>query len=428
MHFYEPGQYEEFVGKLSSISIKPVPRVWNAINKSLEETVAKKRRVFIQKLSVAASLAIILSLSVVFYLQNQIQVNPNILTDYNQQVNLQSNNSVEETLLNDLPNQEAASSILTKSVIIQNEVQINNTDIEVKEITHKPLIRINNPKKLKIKKEVPKHNQFLAYNNTTSQHNYFSHSEVQESTIEIESSQASSWSLVAFLNPTFSYHTTAALNYRLNPSETGAWMMGGEVLVRKELSDYFAVYSGVIFNPAGQNIKDLILLKNSEANGEMGFLFANTSFGMVTLDNNTVAISNFSNLTSAKDDILKSSSINTAELKQRFYYMEIPLIFSTSFRKGFVDVEIKLGCAAGVLIDNKFEVISRDGYFIGKTENIRPHNASALGAISLSIPFSNQLNLIVEPSARLSLYPLSYSYDATYPFAASVKVGMGYRF
>ena len=272
------------------------------------------------------------------------------------------------------------------------------------------------------------HSDFIAYTNTKSHQYLFSHLETQESSVDIELKEASSWSLVAFLNPTFSYHTTAALNYKLNPSETGAWMMGGEVLVRKEISDYFAVYSGVIFNPTGQNIKDLILLKNSGADSDMEFLFANTSFGMVTLDDRTVAISNFSNLTNASDDVLKSSSINTAELKQRFYYMEIPLIFSTSFKKGFLDVEIKLGCAAGVLIDNKFEVISRDGHFIGKTENIRPHNASALGAISLSIPFSNQLNLIVEPSARLNLYPLSYSYDATYPFSASVKVGMGYRF
>jgi hypothetical protein len=244
----------------------------------------------------------------------------------------------------------------------------------------------------------------------------------------IEVKEDGTWSLIAYINPSFSYHTAAAFDYSVNPSETGAWMWGGEVLVKKEVSSYFAIYSGIQVSPSGQNISNFSLLQNSSTGKHLEYITANTSFGEVNLYNSIDKSSDVPSLASPKNNVLRSSSFDNAELKQRFYYMEIPLILSTTFKTNHVDIEVKLGCAAGVLIDNKFEVISSEGYFIGKTENIRPHNASAIGAISFSVPINNQFNLIVEPNIRLNLYPLSYSFETTYPFSASVKFGMGYRF
>ncbi|MDD2279938.1 MAG: hypothetical protein PHS05_12845, partial [Bacteroidales bacterium] len=150
--------------------------------------------------------------------------------------------------------------------------------------------------------------------------------------------------------------------------------------------------------------------------------------GTVSLDNNSVAISNFSNLPNASEPLLRSSMLNTASLQQRFYYMQVPFIVSSNVRAGIFDIEFKLGCAAGVLVNNKFKVFSTRGNFTGKTEEIRKYNASAIAAVSVSIPVTHQVDLIVEPNIQLHFNPLNYNYAITYPFTSSIKVGVGYNF
>ncbi|PKP45326.1 MAG: hypothetical protein CVT95_08960 [Bacteroidetes bacterium HGW-Bacteroidetes-12] len=426
MQFYEPGPYEEYVAKLSSISVKPSHNVWQAINNQLDEASLHRKKLVIRRFTYAASFLLLIGLSVSFLLINNLLLNSQFLAQGEGEVfilslaainNPQKYNQIE--ILNSSRIKEEEHKDITElkqTIIIENELQeskplINAATFVPYEFPH--LSDVYNNSKAFVRESISK----------THESNI-----IKENRVTFNEKGGSSWSLIAYLNPSYSYHTSAALNYQLNSNESGAWMWGGEVLVKKEFSDYFAVYSGIQVSPSGQNINDLTLLQNSGTNKEMEYLTASTSFGQIIIDNTMVDVSNFSSLSKTSDNGQKSSSINTTELKQRFYYMEIPLIFSTSFKTGLVDVEVKLGCAAGVLIDNKFEVISSNGHFVGRTENIRPHNASAIGAISLSIPMNNQLSFILEPNIRLNLYPLSYGYEATYPFAASVKLGMGYRF
>lgn len=428
MQFYEPGPYEEFVGKLSSISVKPNPKTWEAINSHLDEIALSRKKSIIKRLSFAASILLLVGISLSLFVINDIFLSSDYLSNWESAVTIPYFAQSKTEILTQKDQLEYQLAIAEPIISSSSEELSQPSTINYKPTpTLKPLIKPIALSKLELPHlseisnstfRIEKASQISSFNTVLPS------DDIEPIIIE----EPSSWSLIAYLNPSYSSHTMAALNYKMNPSETGALMWGGEVLVRKEFSNYFAIYSGILVSPTGLDTKDLILLQNNEANKGMESLSANTSFGQVTIDNTIAGISDFSNLASTSSNVLKSSSLNTAEIKQRFYYMEIPLILSTSFTKGLIDVEVKLGCAAGVLIDNKFEVTSTNGRFVGRTENIRPHNASAIGAISLSIPVNNQLNFILEPNIRLNLYPLSYGYETTYPFAASVKFGMGYRF
>lgn len=429
MHFYEPGPYEEFVGKISSITAKPDPLVWQHINAHLDQNLQVKNGLLRKRFVFAASIFLLLGFSFSFLLINHSIIS----SDY--YANWEDNILISPASIADLTSNSIHISTIEGSIDhssnTESIVSASFDDVNGKDSNHdnsKPLINALAFTAFEIENENNESNFTKPFIRETSKKTF----EQNFSTIDQAKTSGmkneGTWSLVAYINPSYSYHTAAAFDYKVNPSETGAWMWGGEVLVKKEVSSYFAVYSGIQVSPSGQNINNFPLLQSQGPDKNMEYLTANTSFGQVNLNNSMVGISDIPSFVKSTSSVIKSSSIDNAELKQRFYYMEIPLILSTTFKTNHIDIEVKLGCAAGVLIDNKFEVISSDGYFVGKTEDIRPHNASAIGAVSFSVPISNQFNLIVEPNVRLNLYPLSYSFETTYPFSASVKFGMGYRF
>lgn len=72
MQFYEPGPYEEFVGKLSSISVKPNPKTWEAINSRLDEIALSRKKSIIKRLSLAASILLLVGVSLSIFIINDI--------------------------------------------------------------------------------------------------------------------------------------------------------------------------------------------------------------------------------------------------------------------------------------------------------------------------------------------------------------------
>ncbi|HDP55226.1 MAG TPA: hypothetical protein ENN24_06060 [Bacteroidetes bacterium] len=419
MHFYKPGPFEEYVAKLSAISAKPMPDAWEEISAQLDVLARQKKMRIVRIMSLAACMLILISISVPMLIISSSQILPSQLAET---VSLSRDKIVAQSIPYEPITPEATASNQPNYI---SPPQLLNTPIA------SSIEALNRPNEI-----ANFENETTVFADATQEKEEVEFIELSKrnintdeiTVVEKKKKNLNSWSIIGYLNSSFSYHTYGAFNYKQNPNETGAWMVGGDLLFRKKFGKYVSVYSGISISPTGQNISNLILLKNKSNEDGMEYLYANTSYGMVSLDDNAVAISNFSNLPNAPENLLRSAQVNTANLEQRFYYMQIPFIVSSNVSAGIFDIEFKLGAAAGLLINNKFEVYSSRGHFTGKTEEIRKFNASALGAVSVSVPVTQQVDLIVEPNIQIYFNPLSYNYAITYPFATSIKVGVGYNF
>lgn len=419
MHFYEPGPFEDYIAKLSAISAKPVPDAWEEISAQLDVLARHKRLRIVKIMSLAACMLILISVSVPMLIISSSQFLPTQLTetvslsrDRNEPQPISNEQITTETTISNQPNYITPPQ--QSETPIASSIEALNVSNEVANFENKTTVFAEATQE---KEEI----EFLELSKKNINTD-------EVSVTDKKKKNLNSWSIIGYLNSSFSYHTYGAFNYKQNPNETGAWMIGGDLLFRKKFGKYFSIYSGISISPTGQNISNLILLKNKSNEEGMEYLYANTSYGMVSLDDNAVAISNFSNLPNAPENLLRSAQVNTANLQQRFYYMQVPFIVSSNVSAGIFDIEFKLGAAAGLLVNNKFEVYSTRGHFTGKTEEIRKFNASALGAVSVSVPVTHQVDLIVEPNIQIYFNPLSYNYAITYPFATSIKVGVGYNF
>lgn len=429
MHFYKPGPFEEYIAKLSAISACPVPDAWEELSKELDRLDRKKRLRIIKVLSIAACILILISIGV-----------PTLI--------ITSPKTLPTEISHKIAHSYEKAKALTSSTV-SSIASVSKSDAEDK-VT--PIIETDNNKKVvsesftsffeeeteMVGNAVPIDTGVKDAKDKDANKNAIpllasagNINNNNKGTVTITGTKKkegkNSWSLIGYLSPAFSYHTYGAFNNQQNPNETGAWMIGGDLLFRKRIGNIFSIYSGISISPTGQNINNLILLKTQDE-ADMNYLYANTSYGTVSLDNNSEAISNSSDLSNASEPLLRSSLVNTTNIQQRFYYMQIPLIVSSSVNAGILDIEFKLGCAAGILVNNKFEAYGTRGHYTGKSEEIRRYNASATAAISVSIPFTRKVDLIVEPNIQLYFTPLSHNYAVTYPFATSVKVGVGYSF
>jgi hypothetical protein len=429
MHFFEPEPLDEFVSKLSSISTKPNPETWESISRKLDEFAIQRRWSAFKKLSLAASILIIISIGSSFLLVNYFNYRPTLFTYW------ESNN----VLFDKTPDEErsiphkGAKPIVSALLNFQNTLPTISLDssenaaipqeqpVTITPIARKEISFNTNLSSTSIDESLPSRIQF----EPTSFSSLTSTISIEKQADDTNDDKTNStWSLIAYLNPSYSSQSVPSMGSTPDIGNSKSWMLGGEVMVKKQIGNYFSIYSGLLVSPAGFGLSDIADLANNSIDSENQTASHTQS---IEPKNGADAFSFMSNI-NRSSLFLNKSPYESQELQQRYYYMEIPLIVSTSFKRGPVNIEVKLGCSAGILVDNKFEVIKSDDLFIGQTEEIRPHNAALLGAISFSLPINNKINIIVEPSLKYHLYPLSYSYTASYPLASTVKFGMGYRF
>ena len=407
------------MGKLSSISVKPMPGVWTGIANELDAR-KRKRSLFFWRLSSAASLLLLISFGVSSLLSNRFDDNAIV--------------SIPEILF-----PQTSSHIHVTSLTPIKEMPFDNYDIgligtseqDSPSNTQLPNNRGESTQMVKPIDEVSFPVKFGAeiISSKNKSPNVDRNIIKSVSKPSRTSGTKDSWGITAYLNPSYSYHTSAALGKTTYPREDGRWMWAGEIQVRRKFNKNFSLISGISINPTGQYIRDLILLQNGTVSRSFEYLFATTSYGQVNLESSRIGIANANNLSNAPKDILKTASISTAGLKQSFYHLEVPVMLSMhNTVNNRVDVDLKVGASVGTLISNNFEVVSSRGTFYGTTDGVRQINFAAIGAVSISFPVTSGLSLVVEPSLRLGLVPISHSISSSYPFNASVRFGVGYRF
>lgn len=427
MHFYKPGPFEEYIAKLSAISTCPIPDAWEGISKELDKLDSQKRLRIIKTFSIAACILILISIGVPTLIITSSKILP---SEFSHKIT----HSYEKTKT--LPTITAQSIAYGAkpnskdkiSLVLQTSNEVNSENFppfleEEEEEEETEMTENAVPLSTEDKDADKKAMQLLAQSGNIIN--------INKGSVTITSTKKKTgknpWSLIGYLNPALSHNAYRALNSQQSPSETGAWMIGGDLLFRRKIGEFFSIYSGVSISPTGQDINNLILLKNQSGDVDMNNLHANASNRTVYPNNSSTTISNFSDQSNISEPLPHSSLENTVNIQQRFYYMQIPFIVSSNVSAGIFDIEFKLGCAAGILVNNKFEVYGTRGRYTGKTEEIRKYNASAIAAISVSIPVTRQIDLIVEPNIQLYFNPYQNK-SMTHPFASSVKVGVGYSF
>lgn len=417
MPFYTPGPYEEYVGKLSSIRVVPKPEVWRGINEHLDFLASKRRRVFIRNVAaVAASILLMISVSLgTFYFQQHkvdqyafsVSTNRIIQPPINNRILLTERSSFLNLPVNEQFIDEVKAYAASPTINQQSQV------LPIVGRKAKPLL---------VNSTFPSPNQI-----DNHRPNHIAESPKVEA-FRSKPQVKNPWGLTAYLNPLYSSHTMAARAENNTVRESGVWLWGGEIQVKRQLNKSFSLVTGVTVNPTGQNIDNLILLYGGNVKQNLSYLYANTSYGQVSLESSIAGISNIANLAKAPKDVLKSSNITTANLKQRFHHVELPLLLSARLSGGGVDFDFRLGAAVGVLVNNQFEVASSFGQYVGQTDGVKWYSAAAIGAVSIGLPLTKHINFVVEPYFRLGLLTLDHYDPNTFPFNASVRFGVGYRF
>ncbi len=434
LHFYEPGPFDEYIAELSSVKAFPHPDVWEGISKELDIINRKSRVRSISILSIAASVAIVLSIGVsTFLLTSPSSIiesrTPWLATDFNTLPNppvapiLASANPLPRTVLvakpvglkhklktievntsltNDFQEVYAQSAVQQTddylSILSEEEDNVENNNEEFDQEYNYPPFSIKEPKTL-----------------SWAQHNGVTRSKKQNN-------NKKSWSLIGFVNPVFTYNPFSAPQQIQSPEEVKVMSIGGDILIKKQIGSGLSLYSGISVSPTGQSLDNLLLIRNqSQKFFKEQRLQANSNqhSKLLPLSKKNREMENEFN-----NSLMEEPAVFT----QNFYYMQLPLILSATVATHHLSFEFKTGLAAGILIDNKLEMYRFKGQDAAKNTVDRVLNTSVMAAVSISAPLTSNVDLLIEPNVQVHFNSFNHINITDKPVIPSLKVGVGYNF
>lgn len=418
MLFFKPGDYEDFVFRLASLRVRPPADAWYAIVERQANAKAKRNRV-LTAFSVAASIIAFVGLGIV-----SLQLSDFMAEPENQYSQLAvSGNSLSRVLTD--PFEEPAL-LLSKGYLGRARIDLNSqVPVDLVD-TKKDAGELNT-----LSRVIPIAQANVIRNDKVPAFQFVAEYRTQsESSLKnpVQKQGVSPWSFSAYLAPSYSYHTQGFSDLNYYSNERGAWMWSADITAKRRISRKLSFHTGLSLSPNGQNINDIILLTSNKVNLEIAVMMASTTYGKVSLDNQLFGVLNSSEISKAPSSVVKNSAMNKAMLRQRLYYIEAPLLLSYSLYTNMAEFELKFGASAGVLVGNRFILSGNNKKFYGKTEGVNPFNAALLAGVCISTPIGDDINLLLEPTFRLSAVSLNYNERRTFPFSSSFKVGLNYRF
>lgn len=415
MLHYNPSEYEEFVSRIAQGAVAPPRKVWEGIENNLNTTAKANMRVLYTKLSVAAGIALLFSISTFLHFGNSLNVetyssNDDInamLKAYEPNFNNYSprhftgfiSSSYEEKAIVNAPKSIA----LLDNIEEVNKSNIQNSRIEKSLPTLQSIEfqKISNSRKLPVF--------------ASSVNNLKPNKAVKE--------LRNKWSFSASISPTY---TKQASYNNLNNSanSSGLWLWSGEIAIKRKLSNRFSIQTGLNLSPMGQKTKNLLLAYCKDLSKTFNSINASTQFGNVCLNSSNVAVYDFVDLADMPTD--KSIFYSKANIEQQFYYLNIPVILSTNLNKIFHNVTLKTGFSAGYLIGNEFTLQSEMGSFSGQTDINQRYSLSAIGALEYSYRVTKNLNILFEPTVNFNFVSVSNNSQNSLPVTFNLKFGIGF--
>jgi hypothetical protein len=406
--YYEPSEFEEFTSKLAQGCVNPPSKVWTNIEKELNNKRVLRHRHFIVSLSAAASIAIILSLGS-YWLMKSNTINPTFA-----QIS-ESNDISFANTPTDLrePN--------TKKLITENSQVVSKTTIESSE--EKPNHRTTDfliqnllkPREIKIIKPIISNHTNL-YNKTLSA------SIVSKEKNPLRKSLLNGWSISGMVSPTFTQ--VSSINKFSRPEQTqGLWLLSGEVVFKKKISKWFSIQSGLGLSPIGQMVNDLYVIRSNEPDNLIDKLNASTSLGIVGLNSKYFAVTNYDGFVEYGINTNKTFNYSKANLEQRLYYIELPVVFAAKLGNLFPNISIKTGVSAGYLITNDFKLASNLVSISGKNDIKNRYAFSTISSLEYSLPIGKRINMLLEPSIKINLIPIEERALNNFPLTFNLKIG-----
>lgn len=396
-----------FQENLKDFEVYPPNKVWNAIEKQLDN-VPKKRKVpiWLKISSIAALFLLLFSVGTIYFLPQ---------TDFTskliQKVQGDTNTNAEKSTKNTVTEAQNKNDIATPSVQKSDE---NKSIIPQKAPTNSQKIALD----LVVETASEENNNTPKSINTLVPNTEFSFTQpiTDENSKSIINSSESRFSVATIFAPIYlsSIGDGSGVDsqFKDNPlSGTSSYSYG--VKFAYQLNEKFAVQSGVNLINLGYKTRDIYVTP-----GVAVVSFSN-------LSNNPFVAKN------SNASIIKgiASEENSSSLNQVFGYIEIPVELKYNVSDGKLGINVVGGFST--LLLNRDEVFVESGSFsqsLGSSNTLRSVNFS--GNIGFDVDYSIKKNLYlnVSPMIKVQANTFSKNTGSIQPYYLGVYTGLNYKF
>ena len=252
------------------------------------------------------------------------------------------------------------------------------------------------------------------------------------------------WSVAALASPAY-YSRIVSGNADIASSMTSgqqpAFAYTGGLAVSYKVNKRFSVQSGLYYSSIGQELPGISAFggfsQYDYSKGGRNFAIR-TANGMVYTNNPDVFLRDNATgnriITMYTNDIFDPAKANLKyldnSLRQNFGYLELPVILRYKVIDKGVDVNIIGGISSNVLVNNSvYASIDGQKYEVGKTDGLNMISFSSSVGMGMEYNLSGNFSLNLEPTLRYYINPFSpVSGIKIHPYSFGLFSGLTYRF
>ena len=443
----------------------PPHDMWDRIEVSLNKKEENGRIVWMRFAAVAASLTMLISLSVWIWLSSVPKKYENFLSDVieNQEVQTDDNQS-DNNEIDNTDDEKSSDKLLTskseQSLLAAHIYEKSDKIIEKSEYKHDDLMLTkqietdNNIETDNSNEDTLSEDKFSDHNNvitvpkndipllTQQQTNYFDALFIDPHPDNANNNKKKAQiELGGAYSPIYSYRQASDRNNDMlitadYPNETGIINSGGGVSLSVRFSEKWSVESGVNYAKMGHKIDNPEINNRPFANDNNVFVlnhvYLNNTMGTANIDNsfisnpdNTSDIPTPPNVVPVIDDMPLKGSI-----EQNLEYLEVPFTFRYYITDAKFSVSMSAGISANFLVNNSF-YLKHDNLKekIGTTAGISNLTMSTHAGISFATPVFKQLLFQIEPRVNYFLEEINKNHIYKYrPYSFGIYSGVRYQF
>ncbi|MBK3515822.1 outer membrane beta-barrel protein [Carboxylicivirga marina] len=430
-----------FKDGLANHELEPGAYVWESIEKNLAQQQKQKRMLVIWRSVAAASVLLLVSLSISLYYTEVIPFEAEVA-------------SIQENEISDKATLEKEEVSLTKSV---DKDHLSSGQGASPELI--PAV----PKEKSTKKQVQKKYQrydsyayannvekmnYLAANNDIDiREEYFINTSLHQkeekvyfpiyATTNEVSKKRTSLSIGGVVSPAYNSKMNtgggspvmASSNVKVN--ENGINSMGGGVQLRLSTGSRWSFDTGVLYAQVGQEVSNTNSYQPFRSvigsADELSNAGVANSMGTIIVKNPSPmsdAQSGKANLIEASNGYASLSSMSS--VKQTLDYLEVPMMARYSLIKNFPYLSLAGGISSNFLVNNTaYALDGEEQEKIGETSDIKPFVLSSSVGLGLELPVFKSLRLNLEPRFKYFLNSVSSNDDFNFqPYSFGIYGGV----
>ncbi len=257
----------------------------------------------------------------------------------------------------------------------------------------------------------------------------------------LQKSKSDKWSVRGQFSPLLAYRelkknssgddysvgTNMGSNHYENVESQIASYSGG-LDINYKLNKNVEIQSGVYYSQYGQVNTDVYAFSNNNDPWEFRTSNGNININSEAINKELTDKPTIKDSTTVFD--VSIANFNNSEIKQKFEYIEIPLIIKyVVFDKKF-GIQIFGGISPGFLVgNNAYFVDDNNDIGLGETNNINSVIYNSIIGFGLKYSISKKISFNFDPTFKYSLSPINSKGDfKTYPYYLGFFTGFTYKF